>query len=133
MIIIKITNVLRSASDVRAALAPVVLACPPASGLDEGQGSLLAVTAVLVQAASVKELRLQPHGLVQQTVRHSDAVDLVTVDQGVGEPVEQVLGGQQGHALQHQVQSHAEHHGQHYVQNYVQNYVQYHVQHDVQH
>ena len=28
-----------------------------------------------------------------------DTVDLVTVDHGVGEPGEQVLGGQQGHPL----------------------------------
>ena len=29
-----------------------------------------------------------------------DTVDPVTVDEGVGEPGQQVLGGQQGHALQ---------------------------------
>ena len=37
--------------------------------------------------------------MVQQVVLHSDTVDPVTVDQGVGEPVEEVLGGQQRHPL----------------------------------
>ena len=39
-------------------------------------------------------------GVSALPVHDCDTVDLVTEDHGVGEPVEQVLGGQQGHPLQ---------------------------------
>ena len=83
----------------RTALSPVILTSPVPTGLYHSQRSPLSVTTVLVQPASLEELGLEAEGLVQQTVMDADAVDLVAVHHGVGEPVEQILDGQQGHPL----------------------------------
>ena len=79
----------------RTAVSPVILTSPVPAGLYHSQRSPFSVTTVLVQPASLKELGLEAEGLVQQTVMDADAVDLVAVHHGVGEPGEQVLDCQQ--------------------------------------
>ena len=79
----------------RAALSPVILTSPVPTGLYHSQRPPLSVTLVLVQPASVEELSLEADRLAQQTVLDADAVDLVAVHHGVGEPGEQVLDCQQ--------------------------------------
>ena len=88
-----------SAADVRTALPSIILPSPATSGLYHSQRPPLSVTAMLVQPASIEELSLEAKRFVQETVLHSDTVDLIAVHQGVGEPVEQVLDCQQRQSL----------------------------------
>ena len=72
---------------------------PPSIHTDNSHLSSVIITLVLVKARSLELNNRSAKGETENIIMDPDTVDPVAPDQGVGEPVEQVGQGQEGHAV----------------------------------
>ena len=68
---------------------------PPSISINNSHLSPVVITLVFVKPGTKKLNRWTPQREAKNLVSHSDTVDPVTPDQGVGEPVEEVGQGQE--------------------------------------